>query len=203
MIENPFNPGYLGSEQLIDLGFGKVGKNVRIAKSTTIIGLNNIFFGDDIRIDGYTTIVANGGGRLLVGSNVHIGAYCLLSCGEDVALADFSGLSQGVRIYTRTDDYSGRTLTNPTVPAKFTGVRSGKVFLGRHVIIGSGTVVLPGVSIGEGAAVGALSLVTKNLDEWGVFFGSPAKKIKNRARTLLSLEEEYLRERDCLAEQYS
>ena len=109
-------------------------------------------------------------------------------------MSDFSGLSQGVRIYTRTDDYSGKALTNPTIPEEFTGVKSGEVNLGRHVIIGSGSVILPRVSIGEGSSVGALSLVTKSLDSWGVFFGCPAKRLKDRSKHLLEMEAELMQE---------
>ena len=195
MTDNPFNPGYLDSKELRALGFGHIGRNVRVAKNSTIVGLANIFLGDDVRIDGYTTIIAAESGRLLVGNNVHIGGYCFLSCGEDIVMSDFTGLAQGVRIYTRTDDYSGKTLTNPTIPKKYTGIRSGTITLGKHVVIGSGSVILPGVTIGTGSSVGALSLVTKDLDEWGVYFGSPAKKIKNRSKKLLLVEEQYLQEK--------
>ena len=63
------------------------------------------------------------------------------------------------------------------------------VFLGRHVIIGSGSVILPGCTIGEGSSVGALSLVTKNLDSWGVYVGAPARLAKARSKKLLDLEK--------------
>ena len=135
-----------------------------------------------------------GGGWLDVGSFVHIGGYCLLSAGNGIRMDDFSGLSQGVRIYSKTDDYSGKYLTNPTIPEKYTKVTRGTVTLGRHVIIGSGTVILPKVSIGEGSSVGALSLVTKSLDPWGVYFGCPARLLKARSKKMLELEVELRQE---------
>lgn len=185
---NPFDPGYYDEHDLRDAGFKAVGRNVQIARNCTIIGLQNIEIGDNVRIDGYCSLIAAGQGWLSIGSYVHIGGYCMLSAGDGIRMEDFSGLSQGVRIYSRTDDYSGKYLTNPTVPEKYTGVAAGTVTLGRHVIIGSSSVILPDVSIGEGSSVGALSLVTKSLDEWGVFFGTPVRKLKNRSRALLSLE---------------
>lgn len=123
-----------------------------------------------------------------IGSHVHIAGWCYLSAGEGIRMDDFSGLSQGVRVYSMTDDYSGHHLTNPTVPAKFTGVTRGPVHISRHVVVGSGTVILPNVTIGEGSAVGALSLVTKSLDSWGVYFGCPAKRLRRRSQKLLELE---------------
>ena len=85
-------------------------------------------------------------------------------------------------------------MTNPTVPSKFTGIIKGEVTLGRHVIVGSGSVILPRVTIGEGSSVGALSLVTKNLDAWGVYAGNPARKIEERSRKILELENQMLKE---------
>ena len=191
---NPFDPAYYSEDDLQQAGFKSIGRNVRIAKNCTIIGLENIEIGDNVRIDGYCTIIAAGDGWVKWGSHIHIGGYCLLSAGDGIRLNDFSGLSQGVRLYSRTDDYSGKHLTNPTVPEKYTGVSRGTVTLGRHVIVGSGSVVLPKVTIGDGSAVGALSLVMKSLEPWGIYFGSPAKRIKERSKQLLELEEQLLQE---------
>ena len=191
-MKNPFNPGYYQTCDLLALGFCGVGENVKIAKNTTLIGLKNIFLGSNGRIDGFTSIIASSKGQCIIGSNVHIGSNCFMSCAENIILSDFAGLSHGVKIYTKSDDYSGKFLTNPTVPEEYKSKEIGSVILGKHVIIGSNSVILPGVSIGEGAAVGALSLVTKNLEEWGVFFGAPAKHLKTRSKDLLKLEKNYL-----------
>ncbi len=192
---NPFNPGYYNEHDLKQAGFNALGHNVQIAKNCTIIGLENIEIGNNVRIDGYCSIIAAGSGWLKLGSHIHIGGYCLLSAGDGIHMEDFSGLSQGVRIYSRTDDYSGKHLTNPTVPEKYTGITRGTVTLGCHVIIGSGSVILPKVSIGEGTSVGALSLVNKSLDSWGVFVGCPAKRLKDRSKRLLELEAELRQEK--------
>ncbi|HUN68836.1 MAG TPA: acyltransferase, partial [Burkholderiales bacterium] len=153
----------------------------------------NIELGDNVRIDSYASLIAAGGGYARIGSYVHIGAYCLLAAGDGIVMEDFCGLSPGVRLFSRTDDYSGKFLTNPTVPAEFTGITRGEIVLRRHVIVGSGSVVLPRVTIGEGSAVGALSLVKKSLAEWGVYFGSPVRRLKERSRDLLGLEERLAR----------
>ena len=193
-LENPFNQGYYTTEQLREMGFKCVGNNVQIAKNCTIIGLENISLGDNIRIDEGVTL-ACASGYLKIGSYIHIGGGCHIMCAGGVELSDFSGLSQGVRIYSGSDDYSGNSLTNPTVPKKYLNVTIKPVKIGRHVIIGSGSVVLPGVNIGNGTSVGALSLITKSLDEWGVYLGSPAKRIKVRKKDLLGQEKLLLDER--------
>lgn len=198
-MSNPFDPGYFDEHELSSMGFKSIGKNVRIAKSCTIIGLENIAIGNDVRIDGYSSIIAAGDGSVDLGSFIHIAGYCGLYAGHGITVDDFAGLSQGVRIYTSTDDYSGQALTNPTVPKAFTNVRHGRVTLQRHVIIGTGTVLLPDVVVGEGTAVGALSLVTRSLDGWGIYAGCPAKRLKERSRNLLQLEEKLLKTRPALS----
>ena len=187
-MSNPLDPGYYTEDDLRGAGFKSLGSNVRVAKTCTVVGPENIEIGNNVRIDGYCSLVAAGTGHLRLGSFIHVAGYCLLSAGEGIILDDFSGLSHGVRLYSRSDDYSGAALTNPTVPPKYTKVNRGSVIIKHHVIVGAGTVILPGVTVGEGSAVGALSLVTKNLAEWGVYFGCPAKRLKDRSKALLELE---------------
>ena len=66
----------------------------------------------------------------------------------------------------------------------------------KHVIIGSGSVILPSVEIKEGTAVGALSLVNKSLDELSIYVGSPARKVNKRSTKILDLEKEFLKDKD-------
>lgn len=186
-----FNPGYYTENELQQAGFRRLGSNVRIAKNCVIVGIENIEIGSNVRIDGYSTLAAVGG-YIRIGSYVHIGGYCFLSGGAGITLEHFSGLSQGVRLYSKTDDYSGACMTNPTVPEEFTACIARPIHLERHVIVGSGSIVLPGVTIGEGAAVGALTLVNKTLAEWSVYAGSPAKRIKSRSKALLAAESQLL-----------
>jgi acetyltransferase-like isoleucine patch superfamily enzyme len=188
---NPFDLGYFKTDELRSLGFKSVGENVMIAKNATIIGIHNVAIGSNVRIDANVAIIASQG-FLRLGSFIHIGGACHLSCGGGVTMEDFSGLSQGVRIYSITDDYSGGSLTNPTVPSKFLNPTIARVRLGRHVIVGSGSVVLPGIDVGEGTAIGALSLVTRSTDEWSIYSGVPATRRKDRSRTLLKMERDLL-----------
>jgi galactoside O-acetyltransferase len=188
-MPNLFDPGYATEGELKDARFRRLGRNVRVARNCTIVGPENIELGDNVRIDSYASLIAAGSGNVQIGSYVHIGAYCLLAAGDGVMMEDYSGLSPGVRLFSRTDDYSGKYLTNPTIPVEYTGVTRGQIVLRRHVIVGSGSVVLPRVVIGEGAAVGAQSLVTKSLEGWGVYFGSPVRRLRERSKDLLHLVE--------------
>jgi len=185
---NPFAHEYYESAELRNFGFMQVGINVKISKNCTIVGLKNISLGDHVRVDANTLLIANTG-FLEIGSYVHIGANCYLGCAGGIAMENFSGISHGVMIFSCSDDYSGRALTNPTIPSHFLNVNLAPVRLKKHSVVGAGSVIMPGVVIGEGSAVGALSLVTRTLGDWGIYFGSPIKKIMARSRHLLIDEE--------------
>ena len=190
--KNPFDSEYYHSNELKKFGFKKVGINVKIAKNCTIVGLNNISLGNHIRIDSNVVIAANKG-HLELSNYIHIGVGCYLSCEGGVTLSNFSGLSQGIHIYSSSGDFSGKSLNHPTVPKKYQVMKLAPVFLREHVIIGTGSVIFPGVTIGKGSSVGALSLVSVSLDEWGVYFGVPVRKINIRSKKILTLEKDFIK----------
>jgi acetyltransferase-like isoleucine patch superfamily enzyme len=176
-----------------ELGFASVGEGVKVHPSAILVGVENIHIGSHSRIDAYTIITASSS-FVRIGAYVHIGAGCYLAGGGGVTIEDLSTLSQGVKIYSVNDDYSGNSLTNPTVPSIYKSVKQAPVHLGRHVIVGTGSVILPGLNIAEGCAVGALSLISQTTAPWGIYGGVPARRLKERSRDLLAIEERFLRD---------
>ncbi len=184
--------GFITKEELNKIGFKSLGENILISDKCSIYSPEKISIGSNVRIDDFSIL----SGDLKIGSYIHIAAGCYLYGGESgIEMMDFSGLSSRVSIYAASDDYTGKSLTNPTVPEKYKRILKGKVTIEKHVIIGSSTVILPRLTIREGASVGAQSLVIKNCEEWMVYFGSPAIKLKERKKDLLKLEKEFLREK--------
>jgi galactoside O-acetyltransferase len=182
---------FLNEEEVLQLGLKHLGRNVKISQKASFYGGEHIEIGDNTRIDDFVVISAGPSG-INIGKNIHIAVYSYLIGGGYIELQDFSNISSRVSIYSSNDDYSGKYMTNPTIPKEFTNVTSEKVIIKRHVIIGSGTVILPGVTLEEGVAIGALSLVKANCSAFGVYCGNPAKRIKERKQDLLRLELEYL-----------
>ena len=147
--------------------------------------------GDLVRIDDFCVV----SGPLTLGRNVHIAPGCLVAGGEPgIQMEDFSGLAYHVQIFSQSDDYSGHTLTNPTVPANYKFESKAPVHLGRHVIVGAGSVVTPGVVIADGGAIGTMSLVNRSTEPWSIYAGVPARRVKERSRDLLTLEAQYIAE---------
>ncbi|GBU25034.1 galactoside O-acetyltransferase [Fibrobacteria bacterium R8-3-H12] len=177
------------SQELAELGLKSYGKNVFVSRKCSIYGASNISIGNNVRIDDFCVL----SGKIEIGNFVHIAVASLLFGGEQgIIMKDFSNFSSRCAVYAKSDDYSGEGMTNPMVPDEFKKVCEAKVIIGRHVVIGSGTTILPGVEIGEGSSVGAMGLVTKSLEAWGIFVGSPVRKLKDRDKRILSLEEEFL-----------
>jgi len=180
--------GFLSQNEVNDMGFARVGKNPSLSDKASYYNCKNIAIGDNVRIDDFCVLSAGTGG-IEIGNHVHIAVYVSLIGAGKILVRDFSGISSRVAIYSSNDDYGGAFLTGPTVPPEFTNVTHADVSIGRHVIIGAGSVVLPGVVLEEGVAVGALSLVSKNCKAFGIYSGVPARRIRERKQDLLDLEK--------------
>ena len=178
---------WLTQEQMTAMGFACFGNNVLLSDKASYYNCKNIGLGNNVRIDDFCVLSAGAGG-IDIGNYVHIAVFSSLVGAGNISLADFSGLSSRVAIYSSNDDYSGKVLTNPTVPVEFTNVKHADVKIGQHVIVGAGSIILPGVTLEEGVVIGALSLVRKDCETFGVYMGSPAKRIANRKRNLLDYE---------------
>ncbi len=181
----------LNRSALEAIGFSSVGSNVLISDRASIYGASRIDIGNNVRIDDFCVLSAGAGG-IVIGNYIHLAVYSSLIGRGRITLNDFCNISSRVSIYSSSDDYTGATMTNPMVPEEFTGVTHADVTLGRHVIVGSGSVVLPGVTLMDGAAVGALSLVRDDCQAYGVYAGTPANYVRERKREMLDAEKRLL-----------
>ena len=181
----------LSRDAIERMGFAAVGENVQISDRASFYGAARIALGSNVRIDDFCVLSAGQAG-ISIGQHVHIAVYSSLIGAGKIILSDFCNISSRVSIYSSNDDYSGTTMTNPTVPSDYTGVTHAEVLLGKHVIVGSGSVILPGVTLGDGVAVGALSLVKRTCEAFGIYAGNPARRVKERKRDLLELEQQFM-----------
>ncbi len=176
-------------QELQELGLKEYGTNVLISRKCSIYGAAHISLGSNVRIDDFCIL----SGNITIGSYVHISAYASMFAGDSqIMIGDFVALSSRNVIYAESDDYSGESMVNPMVPEEYKKLQRGDVSVGRHSIIGTGSTILPGVTIGEGVAVGAMSLINKDLEEWTINVGIPCRRIKERARKPLEYEQEFL-----------
>jgi galactoside O-acetyltransferase len=181
----------LSREAIERLGFASVGDNVQLSDRASFYGVERIALGSDVRIDDFCVLSAGVGG-ICIGQHVHIAVYSSLIGAGKITLSDFCNISSRVSIYSSSDDHSGATMTNPTIPGEYTCVKHADVFLGKHVLVFAGVVILPGVTLEDGVAIGALSLINRDCKAFGIYAGNPARRIKERKRDMLELEQRFM-----------
>ncbi len=182
--------GTLSRAEVDRMGFAAVGENVALSDKASFYNCKKISIGNNVRIDDFCILSAGEGG-IALGDYIHVAAYSSIIGGGRVTIGDFCNISSRVSIYSSSDDYSGTAMTNPRIPSQYTGVTHADVTLGKHVIVGAGSVVLPGLTLHEGVSIGALSLVNRDCDEFGIYAGTPAKWIRARKKDLLVLERRF------------
>lgn len=175
-------------EELKNIGFKSVGNNVYISNKASFYTPEKISIGNNVRIDDFCIL----SGKIILGNYIHVAAFSALYGGNDgIEIYDYANISSRVSIYSVSDDYSGMTMTNPMIPEEYKNVTSAKVIIEKHVIIGSTCVVLPGCILGEGSSFGCLSFINSNSEPWSVNAGIPARKIKDREKSLLELVKKF------------
>lgn len=161
--------------------FRSIGRNCQISPFARFYNPGNIEIGDNVRIDDFCIISAGEGG-IKIGNNVHVACYTHLIGAGRIELQDFSQVSSGCRIFSSSDDFSGRYLVGPCVDAKDRNVFGAPVTLEKFAVLGSGVVLMPGVVIGEGAALGINSFTKKGIPNYQIWGGNPARYLAEREK---------------------
>jgi galactoside O-acetyltransferase len=172
---------FLSESELAEMGFKSVGSNVLISRKASFYGADKMSIGSNVRIDDFCIL----SGTITLGNNIHIAAYSAIYGANGVVMEDYTGLSPRCTIFSAMDDFGGDYLISPMSKSEYTNVQGGLVAIKRYSQIGSGTTIFPNLTVGEGVAVGAMSLVCSNLNDWGIYFGIPAKYQKPRSKGLL------------------
>ena len=109
------------------------------------------------------------GKNIKIGKNVFINACCRFQDQGGIEIGDGSLIGHNTTIATLNHDFN---------PDKRANLHPSPVKIGKNVWIGSDSTILPGVEIGDGAVIGAGSVVTKNVPANSIAVGSPARVIK-------------------------
>jgi galactoside O-acetyltransferase len=179
---------WLSEIELLELNLGHLGARVKIDSQARIINPASCLLGNDVRIDAFSLLSA-GVGSIFIGNNVHISSSARLFGAGGILIEDFCTVSVGVSIFSISDDFTSGMLTNPTVSDSFRNVSQAKVVLGAHSIVGAHSVILPGVSIGRGGTVGAMSLVKKDIRNYEIWAGNPIKLLGHRPVEVINEQE--------------
>jgi galactoside O-acetyltransferase len=189
--EAVFSPGEQVPEDLLRARLRHCGAGVKVYAGARLVGAERIALGDRSQIDEGVRVFAGEG--VEIGRHVHLAFGASISGGGRCEIGDFASVAAGVRLITGSDLADGSGLTNPTVPATLRAVRRDRVRIGAHAVLFTGVIVLPGVSIGEGAVVSAGAVVHRDLKPWAIYAGQPLVQIGVRPKeTILRRARELL-----------
>lgn len=142
-----------------------------LLNNVDLISNGKIVIGEESTINEYTTIK---GTEIIIENKVWVARNCIIE-GSKIRIGNRTILGPYVHINDGThliDPDSKEILREPG--------ESKPIYIGVNVWIGSGAIILKGVTIGDGAIIGAHSVVTKDIPPFSVVVGNPAKIIKNR-----------------------
>jgi galactoside O-acetyltransferase len=128
-----------------------------------------------------------------IGAHVHLSAHVSILGRDGTTIEDFCTISVRCTLFTSNDDFLGIGLNNPTVPEEYRAVTNGPIRLKKHCILGCGSIVLPNVTIGRSAAVGALTLVKRDVDDFAIVAGTPMRRVGTRRTEHLDKEKAFIR----------
>ena len=172
---------FLSEAELTNIGFKSIGQGCLISRYARFYGVSQISIGNNVRIDDFCIL----SGNIKLGNNIHLSAFVALYGAEGIEMEDYTGISARTTIYSAMDDFSGDYLVGPIHSAGTTNVKGGKVTIKAYSQIGAHTLIFPNLTIGEGCMIGACSMVRYNTDPWGIYYGLPVKRIRNRKKGLL------------------
>ena len=177
--------------------FKKVGRGLIIGRNVTIRHPQNIIFGDFVTIDDNCILDGRGGEGILFEDNVLINRNCMIlakagsiifgkrtSLGGNSAVVSMSGVELGEAVLTAggcaisTGLYSFDDIDKPIMDQKV--YSKGPIKIGDFSWIGTNVTIVDGVKIGKGVVIGALSLVNKDIEDYAIAVGIPAKVIRIR-----------------------
>lgn len=176
-------------EELKNMNFKSLGENVLIDRLTQIYKPEKISLGNNVRIGSYCIL----SGDINIGNYVHIASYSFLNGNSGIDIGDFVGIASYARVITESSDFSGESIAVPTVDISYRKDIKKKIYLKNHSLLGTGSVILPGGNLEEGVAVGAMSMICRPTKAFGIYFGIPAKRIQERSRNMVKLEQDVLK----------
>jgi acetyltransferase-like isoleucine patch superfamily enzyme len=161
-----------------------VGIDVQLFEHVLMLRPDMITLEDGVRIDDYARIEGGLGTR--IGRYTHVASFASILGGGETIVGAYAGLAQGAKVVTG----GGHPFWEhfPVAPPEddLYHIMRGKVVIGDYALIAANAVVLPGVTVGEGAVVAACAVATRDVPPWTIVAGQPAKPVRQRKNFLLN-----------------
>jgi acetyltransferase-like isoleucine patch superfamily enzyme len=155
--------------------FAKLGQNVIFETGVLVFHPENIEIQNDVYIGHYTILKGYYKNKMIIGEGTWIGQQCFFHSAGGIEIGSHVGIGPGVKILT-----SSHTLDNIDSPILHNPVEFAPVRICDNSDIGVNAIILPGVTIGLGAQVGAGAVVTQSVEDYAVMAGVPARVLYYR-----------------------
>jgi len=154
------------------------GPAARIGRHVELVGPRERFeFGEGVALHGNAYLNANGAsGAIRIGAHSHVDQFCVLYGQGGLSIGASCAIAAGVIVYTQTNQFDAA----PLAPIVEQPVRYAPVRIGDDVWIGARAVILPGVTIGHHAVIGAGAVVRDDVAAWAIVAGVPARVVGDR-----------------------
>ena len=137
-------------------------------------GTSALRLGDDVHVARFCTLRAGEAGiEVKAGAGINI--RCYLDGNGGIEIGENALLSPGVQVIS-----GNHVFADPSVPIRWQGTAYGKVTIGDDCWLGTNAIVLPGVTVAKGSVVGAGAVVTKDLPDYSIAVGVPARIVGHR-----------------------
>lgn len=153
--------------RLLESGFGAKGLSIGRVRFEDP---SRVSLGDRTKLYCQTVLVAGKDGSIRIGADCHLGYNCVLAGTGGITIGRACNISSNVCIYSVTDRPWGQGDTPRRAP----------VVIGDHVLIGAQAVILPGVTIGDGASIAAGAVVTGDVAVGAIVGGVPARELRRK-----------------------
>lgn len=188
----PMSPGAFIDQQQrwrdgksVETIYGEMEQSAQIFEPVTVTKpyrsgnlVPNIYIGARTRIDSFTKI--EGGDGVKIGDDVHIASFVHLNIGGgELVIGDGAACASGVRVITGGNAPDAESCS-AVAPIEQQVLHRRRVVLEKNACLYAGVLVMPGVTIGEGARVMPGSIVTKNIPAFEIWRGAPARFLRNR-----------------------
>lgn len=155
--------------------FARLGQGVVFEAGVLVFHPQQIEIGDQVYIGHYTILKGYHKNRMVIGSGAWIGQQCFLHSAGGIEIGRNVGIGPGVRIITSLHAEEGRHLA-----ILHSRIELAAVTIEDDSDIGVGALILPGVTVGRGAQVGAGAVVTRDVPPYAVVAGVPARVLRMR-----------------------
>ncbi len=164
-----------GSGRFSSSDLRRLGEGTHIEDGVLIFHPENVSIGRSVYVGHQTILKGYFKNELIIEDGSWIGQQCFFHAAGGIRIGENVGIGPGVRILTSVHEEAGRELPILHAPLRFS-----PVVIQPDADIGVGAILLPGVTIGQGAQVGAGAVVTRDVEAYSVVAGNPAKPLRMR-----------------------